>query len=408
MNLNGTHKASGGGQSRRMMTYCYDSMGVGHIRRSLTICDHLTQSFEHSSFLIATGTPYVPLLQPSRGVDYVKLPSIMKRPNSGYGCKYLSLDNRQMFKCRKALLLTTVQYYRPSILLVDRAPSGVYGELVPVLRWLRRNCPETAVVFGMRDIEDAPEHTIQKWSSDGVIDALEEYFDEIWVYGSRDVYDVAEEYKLPHSLREKMIFTGYLERAECGHVASKSGKHPEVLVTVGGGTDGARLLRMYLGAAAQGVASMGGSSTIVGGPDLPGPAAARLRTMSLSLPATRWIDEARCMSCLMRSADLVVSMGGYNTMCEIASFGKSALIVPRTKPRYEQAIRAALWDQLGVVTATHPNTLSPEKLSDRVVRLLDGDRSPDRTGLDMQGLDRIAERCSALWYGAGCESVVHM
>ena len=32
----------------------------------------------------------------------------------------------------------------------------------------------------------------------------------------------------------------------------------------------------------------------------------------------------------------VVAMGGYNTFCEILSFDKRAIIVPRTAPRMEQ------------------------------------------------------------------------
>ena len=44
-------------------------------------------------------------------------------------------------------------------------------------------------------------------------------------------------------------------------------------------------------------------------------------------------------------------MGGYNTFCEILSFDKRALIVPRTAPRMEQIIRASpRAEELGLVT----------------------------------------------------------
>jgi predicted glycosyltransferase len=42
-------------------------------------------------------------------------------------------------------------------------------------------------------------------------------------------------------------------------------------------------------------------------------------------------------------------MGGYNTFCEILSFDKPALIIPRTAPRLEQHIRAARAAELGLV-----------------------------------------------------------
>jgi predicted glycosyltransferase len=42
-------------------------------------------------------------------------------------------------------------------------------------------------------------------------------------------------------------------------------------------------------------------------------------------------------------------MGGYNTFCEILSFDKRALIIPRTHPRREQFIRAARAADLGLI-----------------------------------------------------------
>ena len=51
----------------------------------------------------------------------------------------------------------------------------------------------------------------------------------------------------------------------------------------------------------------------------------------------------------MARAAGVVAMGGYNTFCEILSFDKRALIVPRTAPRLEQFIRAKRAAELGLV-----------------------------------------------------------
>jgi predicted glycosyltransferase len=53
---------------------------------------------------------------------------------------------------------------------------------------------------------------------------------------------------------------------------------------------------------------------------------------------------------LIKRASGVVAMGGYNTFCEILSFDKPALIVPRTEPRREQYIRAARAAELGLVS----------------------------------------------------------
>ena len=62
---------------------------------------------------------------------------------------------------------------------------------------------------------------------------------------------------------------------------------------------------------------------------------------------------------LMESAAGVVGMGGYNTFCEILSLDKRALIVPRTRPREEQLIRARRAAGLGLV-----DMLLPEEADD--------------------------------------------
>jgi predicted glycosyltransferase len=93
---------------------------------------------------------------------------------------------------------------------------------------------------------------------------------------------------------------------------------------------------------------------------------------------------------LMARAIGVVAMGGYNTFCEILSFDKRAVIVPRTVPRMEQYIRAVRAQELGLVSvltdddrhdprvmATALRQLPQQKLPSQVVvpGLLDGQRN---------------------------------
>src|SRR5439155_22808958 len=48
-------------------------------------------------------------------------------------------------------------------------------------------------------------------------------------------------------------------------------------------------------------------------------------------------------------ADLVVCMAGYNTLSEVLSLGKKALIVPRPGPSAEQTMRARLFAERGLI-----------------------------------------------------------
>jgi predicted glycosyltransferase len=65
----------------------------------------------------------------------------------------------------------------------------------------------------------------------------------------------------------------------------------------------------------------------------------------------------------MAAAERVITMGGYNTTCEILSFQKPALIIPRIKPRQEQWLRATCLQQLGLVDVLHPNQVNAQNLT---------------------------------------------
>ena len=386
-------------EAPRVLAYCHDGVGLGHLRRTLNICEAVGKAQPLTSFLIASGSPYTCLFQHGPRLDFLKLPALTKIDNDTYSSKYLSVSSNQLLKYRQVLLLETAKHYRPDIVLVDKAPVGVRGELAPTLRWLRTNRPDTRIIFGMRDIDDVAEVTIRQWAELNVPAMLETCFDEIWVYGSRSLFDVAEQYGLSNGVRRKLQFMGYLTQRPCKHSATDAERSGGVLVTVGGGTDGSRLIETYLAAAAERVSRRGLRTVLVGGPDLPNDRAASLRAKAASIPNLTWLDFEPCMMCRIREARLVVSMGGYNTLCEIALNRSRALIIPRTRPRLEQSIRARLWSQLGIVDAADPTTLTPEGLADHVLALLDrGDVSPEGA-IDLRGLDRVLDRFNAFRLG---------
>jgi len=376
------------------MAYCHDSVGIGHLRRTMSICERISGEYSDSSFLLATGTQYVPLFNQIPRVDYVKLPALEKEESGCYGSKFLNISLARIIRCRESMLMRAAEHLDPNILLVDKAPLGVCRELVPTLRWLRRHRPDTRIVFGMRDIEDSPEATIRQWDKDGVLKVLDECFDEIWIYGMAEVFNPLVEYHIPPKIGRKVRFMGYVTRGNpaAGPPVVPSPAQQSVLVTVGGGTDGEALLDAYLTEAAGTLSNRGIATTIVGGPDLPSQAASRLRRRAEQVAAVEWIDFEPCMRKRIAQADLIVSMGGYNTLCEIALQRKPVLVVPRIRPRLEQAIRAQRWSQLGGVFLLHPSDLTPTTLSRRVIGLLDGGPKAVPMRLDLHGLDRVTER----------------
>lgn len=396
VNTRSTIASMRGKRRGRVLAYCHDGVGLGHLRRTLNISEHVGREHPRTSFLVVTGSPYVSLLGHAPTVDFVKLPAIVKVDNNTYRSKFLPIPAEELLRCRSALLLQTAQVFEPDVLLVDKAPLGVCNELLPTLRWLRAHRPDVRIVFGMRDIEDAPEATIAEWTRRGVQPVLEACYDEVWVYGMRRVFDVAKEYRLSPAIRKKLRFVGYVTGDGCAHTKPMTNGHPRVLVTVGGGTDGESVLEAYLAHAAGRLSELGVRSTVVGGPDLPDEAAVRLRGRAGEIPGVEWLDFAPCLGCQIQRAELVVSMGGYNTLCEIATRARRSLVIPRRQPRLEQTIRAKLWERLGVVHTLDRDMLTPERLAEDVDGLLQNGHKMTAASLDMDGLKRVGRRFASM------------
>src|SRR5258707_11994522 len=88
------------------------------------------------------------------------------------------------------------------------------------------------------------------------------------------------------------------------------------------------------------------------------------------LPKVRAITFDAHLEALMARAKGVVAMGGYNTFCEILSFDKPALILPRTVPRLEQFIRAQRASELGLVTMlSDDNARDPIRMAAALMQL---------------------------------------
>src|SRR5437667_405056 len=125
-------------------------------------------------------------------------------------------------------------------------------------------------------------------------------------------------------------------------------------------------------------------------PCMPAGVRRRLVRSVASDPCRRVVSFAHEPTRLVRRADRVVAMGGYNTVYEVLSFDKPALIVPRVKPRREQLIRAERLQALGLVDVLHPEALSAAALSTWLAR----ERAPGRPArerIDFNGLSRIPQ-----------------
>ncbi len=367
-----------------IMLYSHDSYGLGHIRRSLEIAQHLSDHIPQASLIMLTGSMQAHAYSLPERMEYIKLPALTKDAEGRYCSRLLPHTIDITMKLRQKIILESIRNLKPDILLVDKAPAGIRGELVPALNFIKANLPTTKIILGMRDIEDHPTHVQAEWEKSGIIPLLKSTYHAIFLYGSRTLYDPVKEYGLPPIIEKKFISCGYVGRTQRAvspeHIRTELLPQTNrlVLVTPGGGDDGYPLLKTYVDMLRKHACS--GQPTfdtlLVTGPLMNPQHRRRLQQAASPELALTVLEFTPRLYDYLVSADLVVSMGGYNTIVEILTANQRGIIVPRVHPRLEQYIRGERLAAQGLINMIHPDDLTPKRLFTTITESLQQPRPP--------------------------------
>ena len=339
-----------GKQPQRALIYSHDSFGLGHLRRCRAIAHALVDQNPNMSVIILSGSPIIGNFDFRRRVDFVRVPGVIKLRNGDYTSHSLDLDIEQTVAMRASIIKHTAEIFDPDLFIVDKEPLGLRGEVAETLEMLCRR--GTPLVLGLRDVMDEPSLLANEWERKNVVPALEKLYDEIWVYGLPQICDPLAEINLPPEVRRKMVYTGYLEREGArGALATEHAvpfDRPYLLVTPGGGGDGEAMMDWVL-RAYETDARPPYPALLVFGPFMQNEKQSEFAARVGHLRDVEAITFEANIEPLIQDAAGIVAMGGYNTFCEILTFDKPALIIPRTVPRMEQFIRASRAQELGLV-----------------------------------------------------------
>src|SRR5206468_3771847 len=134
----------------RILLYSHDTFGLGNIRRTLLLSEALTAAFPGAAVLIVTGSPVIHALRIPEGLDYVKLPCLDRVAAERYEPRFLSDWSSDVKRMRRAILHRAALGFHPDLVIVDKRPAGVDGELLATLPALRRLPSQPRIVLGIR------------------------------------------------------------------------------------------------------------------------------------------------------------------------------------------------------------------------------------------------------------------
>ncbi|MBN9061968.1 MAG: hypothetical protein J0H41_05940 [Rhizobiales bacterium] len=376
----------------RILMYSHDTFGLGHLRRCRTIAHALVDNFKGVHVLIISGSQIAGAFEFKARVDFVKVPSVIKLYNGEYTSISQHIDIHETLEWRKQIIQSTAASFDPDIAIIDKEPLGLRGELLPTLDMLkRRGC---RLVVGLRDVMDDVESLAAEWASRDVLRKMDALYDDVWIYGPEGFWNPLEGMDLPAGFLSRFAYTGFLRRDAAPRKVSGIEELPSdyVLVTAGGGGDGAPLMRAVLAAKMEG-GQPPNPLVFVLGPFMGAEDREHFHRAAAELPGVHVIDFHNRLEALLEGASAVVSMAGYNTFCEILSLNKRALLVPRVAPRREQLIRASRAAELALIDMLLPeDAAQPALMAERLRRLIERPL-PMSVGADamLSGLERIRD-----------------
>jgi predicted glycosyltransferase len=389
------------GHPRRVAFYSHDTQGLGHVRRNIAIAAAVVADDPEVEVLLLTGNPEATGLPLPARTEVVTLPTVAKAVSGAYHSRTLLSPLDFTVSLRRDILTAALLGFAPDLLVVDKVPLGFHGELEPALSRLRTD-RRTSVVLGLREILDEPVVAMAEWEAMGSSRAVADYYDAVWVYGDRGVYDVVEEYRLPPEVAAKIVYTGYLglgrgDGTSTRRAGTTPPAQPFVLCMVGGGQDGFELAEAFVSAPLP----AGHLGIVLTGPFMKDAQRQRLELLSRSNPGLRILDFVTNPEEFIEQAAATISMAGYNSVCEVLTANRPTLLVPRTAPRAEQLVRAQRLAARGLVDVALPDEVEPAALGGWLADAVQRTGRPQHP-VDLDGLSRIPTLVDVL-----CGSYAH-
>lgn len=350
--------------SARVFFYVQHLLGIGHLRRAATLARALA-SGGFDVLLVSGGAPVDGL--PLEGVRFHQLPPLRA---ADLRLKELSqLDGTPLddvFRAKRTrVLLDLFEAEAPDILLTEQFPFGrtqLRFELMPLLDAAERRPSAPWIVSSIRDV-------LRRTASPARVDemvATFEVFDAVLVHADPALVRLDDSFPAWPDIQDRALYTGYIAEFDPARAPQGTAGAGEVIVSVGGGAVGAPLLRAALAARPM-TALADRKWRLLVGANVP---AADRAALAEAADAGIIVEPARGdFPSLLRNAALSISQAGYNTVVETLCHADRAVLVPfGTARETEQADRARVLVERGMVAAVAPDALNSETLAAAIGR----------------------------------------
>lgn len=310
----------------RLLLYCHNVLGLGHIVRSLRIAAEAAR-LPGVKCCVITGCAFLDSLEIPVGVAVEQLPPA--KLERGFFVD-ATTGELSVLAVRSKRILAFTRDWEPDAVLVDHLPLGLGSELLATLTAAHTESWATTFVLGCRDIQlqnaqpgaSAPRLTRRQEIAYQRYAAAIAYSDARWIDGFSHME--------PSFNPELQEHVGVVTMHVPPHEPREA---PPIVVLAGGGAGGAAMLRLVAGALRR-LDKQDDPVRVVAGPlgDVAAMREAAGGLTQLEILATATAEDAT------RDARCIIARCGYNTAYSVVQRAVPVIFVPY--PQAEQHARA--------------------------------------------------------------------
>ncbi|MBW4667503.1 MAG: glycosyl transferase [Cyanomargarita calcarea GSE-NOS-MK-12-04C] len=360
---------------KKIMFYCQYLSGMGHLVRSSEIVRSLVKDFQ---VYFINGGPKIEGFEMPPEVELIRLPALwLEDGKFTVGDGALSVE--EVKEIRKNQLISEFDRIQPDCLITEFFPFGRHKllfELIPLVEHIKSTSPTTKIACSLRDVigkESDPEE------EDSICYLMNRYFDLLLFHSDPNFQTFTESFSRHQDIKSIVTHTGFVTRSPIideANIQKLWGKeNPEdtkILVSVGGGRIGHELLETVVEASSILDKEIPHIIKIFTGPFMPESKVIKLKKAALNRSNIEIETFTSNLIAYMKTADISVSLSGYNTTMNILSTGVRALVVPigHENQDKEQLIRTTKLEKLGIVDFIHPQDLNSANLAEKIINCL--------------------------------------
>jgi predicted glycosyltransferase len=371
----------------RVAFLCCHLSGTGHLVRTVALA-RATAAAGARVLVIGGGRPLDHIDQ--KDIGFLQLPPVQV-PDFDFSTlrtpEGLTADDAYL-AARRTALEQALAEFQPDALVTELFPLGrriLAAEFEAAIAATRTAIPAAKIIASVRDIPEPPK---KPGRLEQASERLRRHYNALLVHGDAAFLPLSTTWALPADLTPMIHHTGYV----AGDPPPRCDTPGDtILIAVGGGVLGRRLLELAAQAAAL---SPRPWHLLTGGAD----AADRARDLTARYGrANLTVEPARPdYKALLANAACSVSLAGYNTVLDLAGTTTPAIIVPFDEhDEREQVIRAERLAGCDGFTVLRVGELTPDKLASAAERAASGGRRPV-LALTRDGATRAAAKILVL------------